>query len=66
MIGFLQFISPTIVFLLGLMVFGEELQPAQLACFVLIWAAVALFMWDLLHSANKARKPRRDAGVTPQ
>ena len=38
-LGFLQFSSPTIVFLLGLLVFGEPLRPAQLACFVLIWAA---------------------------
>lgn len=47
-IGFLQFISPTVVFLLGLFVFGEELRPAQLACYVLIWAAAALFTFDLL------------------
>ncbi|MBO9516560.1 MAG: EamA family transporter RarD [Porphyrobacter sp.] len=47
-LGFLQFISPTIVFLIGLLVFGEELRPAQLACFVAIWAAAGLFVWDLL------------------
>lgn len=46
--GFLQFSSPTIVFLLGLTVFGEELRLAQLACYVLIWAAAALFTWELL------------------
>ena len=48
-LGFLQFISPTIVFLIGLLVFGEELRPAQLGCFVAIWAAAGLFVWDLLH-----------------
>ncbi|MCL6250642.1 EamA family transporter RarD [Altererythrobacter sp. KTW20L] len=42
-IGFLQFLSPTVVFLMGLFVFNEELKPAQLACFVAIWAAAALF-----------------------
>lgn len=42
-VGFLQFISPTVVFLMGVFVFGEDLQPAQLACFVAIWAAAALF-----------------------
>jgi chloramphenicol-sensitive protein RarD len=46
-IGFLQFISPTIVFVLGLTVFDETLKPAQLACYVLIWAAAALFTWEL-------------------
>ncbi len=47
-VGFLQFISPTIVFLLGLTVFDEELRSAQLACYVLIWAAAALFTWELV------------------
>jgi len=51
-IGFLQFSSPTIVFLLGLFVFGEELKPAQLACFVAIWAAASLFTWELFREAK--------------
>lgn len=55
MVGFLQFSSPTIVFLIGLTVFGEELHPAQLACFVLIWIAVAIFVWDLFHTRRKTR-----------
>ena len=54
--GFLQFSSPTIVFLLGLTVFGEQLRPAQLACYVLIWAAAALFTWELLRG-RKAGEP---------
>lgn len=51
-IGFLQFSSPTLVFLLGLFVFGEELNPAQLACFVAIWAAAAVFIWDVVRGAR--------------
>lgn len=46
-LGFVQFLAPTIVFFLGLFVFREPLRPVQLACFVLIWAAAALFVWDL-------------------
>jgi len=53
-IGFLQFLSPTVVFLLGLFVFGEELYPAQLACFTAIWIAAALFTWDLLRGSHPA------------
>jgi chloramphenicol-sensitive protein RarD len=58
-VGFLQFSSPTIVFLLGLLVFGEELKPAQLACFIAIWAAASLFIWDVVRGA------RRDEAVAP-
>ena len=55
LVGFLQFIAPTIVFVLGLTVFGEDLKPAQLACFVAIWVAVALFSWDLWAKSRAAR-----------
>jgi chloramphenicol-sensitive protein RarD len=55
-LGFVQFMSPTIVFLLGLFVFGEALRPIQLACFVLIWSAIALFVWDLL-ARRRASRP---------
>ena len=54
-VGFLQFSSPTIVFLAGLFVFGEELHPAQLACFVAIWIAALIFVWDAVRGANGGR-----------
>ena len=55
-IGFLQFSAPTMMFILGLTVFGEELKPAQLACFTAIWLAVALFSWNLWRK-NRAGRP---------
>lgn len=53
-LGFVQFLSPTIAFLLGIFMFGETLDPARLACFVLIWSAIALFSWDLLAKRRAA------------
>jgi chloramphenicol-sensitive protein RarD len=47
-LGMVQFCAPTIVFLLGVFVFGEPLHAVQLACFVLIWCAIAVFVWDVL------------------
>lgn len=55
-IGFMQFLSPTFIFIFGLTVFGEELKPAQLVCFVLIWAAISLFSWDLWRGSRKRAK----------
>lgn len=46
-LGFVQFLAPTIVFFLGLFLFDEPLRPVQLACFIAIWAAIAIFSWDL-------------------
>lgn len=48
MLGFIQFLAPTIVFVLGLTVFDKPLEPTQLTCFVLIWLAVAIFVWDMM------------------
>lgn len=47
-LGFVQFLSPTLSFMLGVYVFDEAMDPVRLACFVLIWTAIALFSWDLL------------------
>ena len=45
-LGFLQFALPTMVFLVGVFVLGEPLDPMRLRCFVFIWGAVGLFIWD--------------------
>ena len=47
-LGMVQYCAPTIVFLLGVFVFGEPLRAVQLGCFVLIWCAIAVFVWDAL------------------
>ena len=44
-VGMLQFIAPTLQFLVGLWD-GEPLTRAHLICFACIWTAVALFSWD--------------------
>lgn len=46
--GMIQFISPSMVFVLGLVFFHKPLDGAQLVSFALIWTAIALFVWDLL------------------
>ncbi len=44
--GFLQFVSPTLQFLVAVLAFGEPLPRERLLSFVLIWAAVALYCGD--------------------
>lgn len=55
-LGFVQYLAPTLVFILGLTVFGQELKPAQLGSFMLIWSAVALFIWDVLRQNRKNKR----------
>jgi chloramphenicol-sensitive protein RarD len=59
-LGFLQYLSPTIQFLLAVLVYREPFDRARLGAFVLIWAAVAVFA---IHTARRKRaEPVIDAG----
>lgn len=51
--GFLQFLSPTLQFLIAVLAFGEPLSRDRLHSFMLIWAAVALYCGD---AALRARR----------
>ena len=55
-LGFIQYLAPTIVFILGLTVFQQPLEPVQLMSFVLIWIAVAIFVADLWSRKRAARR----------
>ena len=54
-IGIMQFIAPTLQFLVGLM-YGEQLTVPHIICFTLIWIAVAVFSWDAWR-ASRDREP---------
>lgn len=58
-LGFIQYLAPTIVFILGLTVFDQPLQPVQLGSFILIWTAVAIFVADLWSKSRGARAAGR-------
>jgi len=47
-LGLMQFVTPSMVFLLGAFVYGEPFGLAKLACFVAIWTALALFARETL------------------
>ena len=54
-LGFVQYLAPSIVFLLGLFVFDEPLMPAQLFCFLLIWTSIAVFSFDMWRKMRAER-----------
>ena len=47
LLGMLQFVSPTLQFLVGWLAYGEPLSPLRLASFALIWAGVGLYVAGL-------------------
>jgi chloramphenicol-sensitive protein RarD len=49
-LGFLQYLSPTLQFLLAVVVYGEAFDRAKLGAFACIWTALALFAF---HSVRR-------------
>ena len=50
-LGFLQYLSPTLQFLLAVLVYGEPFRRAQAGAFVFIWSALALFAFSARRGA---------------
>ena len=49
-LGFLQYIAPSLQFLLAVLVFGEPLTTAHIICFGAIWTALAIFSFEGLRA----------------
>lgn len=54
-IGLLQYISPSILFLIGLLVYREPLDGTRLTSFIIIWAGLAVFTWDAVRVGRAGR-----------
>lgn len=54
--GLLQYITPTIMFLVGILVFHEELQLTKLIGFIFIWAALAFLGTDMFKSGRSTNQ----------
>lgn len=53
-IGIMQYIAPTIVFLIAVLIFGEPFGSTQAIAFGLIWTALAIYSWSMFTSARRA------------
>jgi chloramphenicol-sensitive protein RarD len=58
-IGILQYIAPTMIFLIAVFVFDEAFGPAQMIAFPMIWAALVIYTISMVRTARTARKNRR-------
>lgn len=62
-IGLLQYITPVMQLLIGVLLFGEPMPPLRLAGFALVWVALAVFSVDGLRSAGRSRSRAREAAA---
>ena len=54
-IGILQYIAPTMIFLIAVFLFDEAFGPARAVAFPLIWAALVIYTASMLRRARAAR-----------
>lgn len=54
-VGMLQFIAPTVQFLLAVLVYGEAVTTAHAIAFAAIWTAVALYMSAMIGRGKRVR-----------
>ncbi len=56
-IAILQYIAPTLIFLVAVFAFGEEFDRPRQIAFPMIWAALVIYSWSLLRQM-RARQAR--------
>ena len=66
-VGVLQYLNPTLQFLVAVLVFAEPFTPWHSVAFALIWSAVAVFSFSALRQERASRRAAMAAtGVSAQ
>jgi chloramphenicol-sensitive protein RarD len=60
-IGLMQYIGPSLQFLLGLFVYGEPFDAGKLIGFVIVWIALAIYAWSAIAAARRVTAPPASA-----
>ena len=56
-VGFLQYLAPTLMLLIGTIFYGEPFTTAHAISFGLIWTALAVYTVSLVRAARRSREP---------
>jgi chloramphenicol-sensitive protein RarD len=65
-LGLLQYLTPSIQWLIGVVVDGEAMPAGRLAGFLLVWVALAIFALDAARTARAAPPPAPRAVPRPR
>ncbi len=63
-VGLLQYINPSLQFLVATVIFGEILTIWHIIAFPMIWAALALYSVDLLRQERRAARVSKRVGTS--
>ena len=64
-IGILQYISPSVTFVLAVTVYREPFPVELQICFACIWVGLLLFMFDSVHHLTRRRRLNRPSTIAP-
>ncbi len=52
-LGLAQYLTPSMIFLLGVFVYDEPVTPGRMVTFICIWTALALYTWENLRGLRR-------------
>jgi chloramphenicol-sensitive protein RarD len=55
-IGILQYVSPSLSFLLAVFIMNENMKPSDIISFPAIWIALAIYTWDAVHHLHRMKE----------
>lgn len=64
MLGLLQYVTPTLQLVCGVLILDEDLPPDRLAGFVLVWLALTVLATDAIHNERRLRRVALAATAT--
>ena len=64
-VGILQYLAPSMQFLIGVLVYGEPMPAGRLAGFALVWLALAVFTADAVRNARQTAAVRAQLAAQP-
>jgi len=56
MLGFLQYIAPTIMLFIGIYIFKETFSTAHFIAFCFIWVALVIYMWSSFYERRRLKR----------
>jgi chloramphenicol-sensitive protein RarD len=62
-LGLLQYLTPVLQFLLGVLLYDEPMPASRLVGFTLIWAALAILTFDSLRHRHRSARAEREPGA---
>ena len=66
-IGILQYITPTMIFLVAVLIFGEPFDGAKRIAFPLIWLALVIYSYTLIRAArDRRRRLHNETSLRPE